>query len=95
MSRTEWNITRCRAKYKGHKEANYTFWIVDYFNEKYVIEKMSKIQPVPVKDIDNLFGFLNWHIIDMRNNGVVKTKYFRTEKEVASFIGELNKKGGE
>jgi len=25
-----WNIVKCRAKYKGHKEANYTFYIVDY-----------------------------------------------------------------
>ena len=25
-----WNFTRCRAKYKGHKECNYTFYIVDY-----------------------------------------------------------------
>ena len=25
-----WNFTTCRAKYKGHKECNYTFYIVDY-----------------------------------------------------------------
>lgn len=25
-----WNFTKCRAKYKGHREANYTFYIVDY-----------------------------------------------------------------
>ena len=25
-----WNLTKCRAKYKGHAKANYTFYIVDY-----------------------------------------------------------------
>lgn len=25
-----WIFTKCRAKFKGHKEANYTFYIVDY-----------------------------------------------------------------
>ena len=30
MSEFNWNFTKCRAKYKGHKEANYTFYIVDY-----------------------------------------------------------------
>ena len=30
-----WIITKCRAKFKGHKEMNYTFYIVDYAYGKY------------------------------------------------------------
>ena len=30
MSEFNWVFTRCRAKFKGHKEMNYTFYIVDY-----------------------------------------------------------------
>ena len=94
----EWNITKCRAKYKGHKEANYTFWIIDYFREEDIISKISILKenrPLKIQNLDDEFDFLNWHITDMRNMGIVKTKYFRKEKEVNNFIRELNKKGGE
>jgi hypothetical protein len=30
MKEFNWNTIRCRAKYDGHKECNYTFYIVDY-----------------------------------------------------------------
>ena len=81
----EWNITKCRAKYKGHKEANYTFWIVDYFREEDVIAKPG----------NTTFGFLDKHIIDFRNEGVVKVRYFFKEEEAIDFIKGLKKKGGE
>ncbi len=65
-NRWAWNFTKCRAKYKGNKRANYTFYIVDY--------------GLPA----------NWedykHIIEMRNKGVVETKYFHTEKEAKEFL---------
>jgi len=67
--RIGWNFTKCRAKYKEHKSANYTFYIVDY--------RMPE----------------NWEtykdILEMRNAGVVKTKYFHTEKEAKKFLNEV------
>ena len=35
MVEFNWNFTKCRAKFKGHKEANYTFYIVDYVYGKW------------------------------------------------------------
>ena len=32
-----WIITKCRAKFKGHKEMNYTFYIVDYIYGEYLM----------------------------------------------------------
>ncbi len=69
-----WNFTKCRAKYKERKSANYTFFIVDY--------------GIP-KDYEKYK-----HIIEMRNKGVVKTKYFHTKKEVKDFLYDITKKGG-
>jgi len=64
-----WNYTKCRAKYRGRKLANYTFHIVDYD----IPEDYEKYE----------------HIIDMRNAGVVKTKYFRKEHEARKFLDKI------
>ena len=66
-----WNFTKCRAKYKERKSANYTFFIVDYNIPRY-FDKYK-------------------HIIEMRNKGLVKTKYFHTEKEAKKFLNEVIK----
>ena len=39
MRKFNCNFTKCRAKYKGHKEANYTFYIVDYTYGGWPIDK--------------------------------------------------------
>ena len=39
MKEFNWIITKCRAKFKGHKEMNYTFYIVDYTYGEHVIGK--------------------------------------------------------
>lgn len=91
MNKWDWNITGCRAIYKGHKEANYNFWIVDYYNEKILLQRLQLKNIFCSADIDDDFSFLDYHIIDMRNLGVVGTKYFKTEKEAVRFIRELNK----
>lgn len=66
-----WNYTKCRAKYKNNKKANYTFFIVDY--------------DIP-KDYEKYEN-----IIEMRNAGIVKTKYFHTEKEAKDFLFKVTK----
>lgn len=81
MGNIEWNITKCRAKYKKHKEANYTFWIVDYFREEDIVS---------TSDVDD-WAFLDKDIFDFRNEGIVKTKYFKKEKEATEFIDSLIK----
>lgn len=66
-----WNFTKCRAKYKGNKRANYTFFMVDYDLPK---------------------DYMRYdHILEMRNKGVVKTKYFHKEKEAKEFLDKITK----
>jgi len=52
------------------------FWIVDYFKES----------DIP---IDYSFSFLDKDILDFRNEGIIKTKYFRTKDEAILFRDSL------
>jgi len=61
-----WKLTKCRAKYKGTKSANYTFYIVDY-------DIPDDYEKYP-------------HILEMRNKGLVKTKYFYNAEEAVEFL---------
>lgn len=56
------------------------FWIVDYFKESDI--------PTDIK-----FSFLDKDIFDFRNEGIVKTKYFRTEHAANQFRDNLILKG--
>ena len=72
----QWNITKCKTLYKGMK--NVEFWIVDYYKESDI--------PTPSD-----FSFLDKDIFDFRNEGVIQTKYFRTEEEALKFIDEIRR----
>ena len=39
-----WIITKCRAKFKGHKEDNYTFYIVDYVYGKWPTGHVTELR---------------------------------------------------
>ena len=56
------------------------FWIVDYFKESDI--------PTPSD-----FNFLDKDIFDFRNEGIVKTKYFKTKWEANQFRDNLILKG--
>jgi len=76
------DINRCRVKNKGDKENNYNFWIVDYFNTDDITAAFD-------------FSFLDKSIVDFRNEGVTKVRYFLEEEEAKDFVKGLEKKGGE
>ena len=67
-------IIECKTK-------EYTFWLVDYFKQEYVMQF----------PYSNAFAFLDWDIFDMRNKGGTKTKTFKTKKEAEDFVKELKK----
>lgn len=56
------------------------FWILDYYKES----------DIPT---DFTFSFLDKDIFDFRNEGIIKTKYFKTEIEAAEFRDSLLIKG--
>ena len=67
-----YQILECKTK-------GYTFWLVDYFKEEYVVQL----------DYSHAFEFLDWDIFDMRNKGGIRTKTFKTKKEAEDFVKEL------
>ena len=62
-------ITKCKTK-------EYTFWLVDYFEEEYAVQL----------GYSNAFEFLDWDIFDMRNKGGVRTRTFKTKKQATDFV---------
>ena len=69
-----YQIIKCKTK-------EYTFWLVDYFKEEYVVQL----------GYSNAFDFLDWDIFDMRNKGGTRTKTFKTKKRSKRFCEGVKK----
>ena len=72
-----WNFTKCRAKYKGHREVNYTFYIIDYWMGECPLYTYDAEGRVPL------------HITKLRNIKAIETKYFMKEEDAEQFIKDL------
>jgi len=71
-----WNFTPCLTQF-GYDHEGYP--VKEYFF--YIVD-----YNLP----DNVLDYE--HIIEMRNKGIVKTKYFHTEKEAVKFLSKYIKK---
>ena len=70
-----WNFTKCKAIHSIGKRKRKL-----YYNF-YIVDYEFPDSSIDSKD----------HIIEMRNKGIVKTKYFHIEKKAKDFINNITK----
>jgi len=76
--RDNWNFTPCLTRYNKVNGVIYDIAVSDY--SFYIV------------DYDLPENWVDYdHIIDMRNKGVVKTKYFRKRKDALKFLSQYIK----